>query len=132
MKDLKLENASRGLCVVCGNPTYTSNSLRMQCGKCHRTCKPVNIEGNTANAVMSDCCNADVLFVGCITCSPVCHEEFVIAAEKEFGMFKKVVDGTTNIAYKIPTRDIVEKGLVCADLPRYPVWDGEIGKDERN
>lgn len=129
MKDLKLENVNRGLCVVCGAPIPTSNSLQIQCKKCHQTCKPVNIEGNTANAVMSDCCNADVLFMGNITCSPVCHEEFVIAAEKEFGMFKKVVDGTTKIAYKIPTRDIIEKGLTWADLPGYPVWEE---KDETN
>lgn len=125
MKDLKLDNAGRGLCVVCGKSVITSSLPRIQCEKCHKMCKPTTeslkpIVGTTPGKtvintvimdIKSNCCNADVRFLGSITCSLVCHEELVIASEKEFGKFKKVVDDTTDRAYKVPTRDIIENGL---------------------
>jgi len=40
-----------------------------------------------------------------------------------FGEFKKVVRMRTGVAYKVPTRDILEKGLREQDLDRYPLWD---------
>lgn len=130
MKDLKLENAGRGLCVVCGSGIFTASPLRMECKKCHHICKPTNLEaigyGGKNTVIMdikSDCCNADVRFLGSITCSLVCHQELVIAAERDFGTFKKVVDETTDRAYKVPTRDIIEKGLTWADLVKYPAWE---------
>lgn len=73
--------------------------------------------------VKSKCCNADVQSVGRMTCSENCHEEFIKFCEKEYGIVKKVVDDTTGISYKVPTRDIVEKGLYWKDLNKYPQWD---------
>lgn len=58
-----------------------------------------------------------------MTCSKKCHEEFIEFCEKKFGVMKKVVDNTTGIAYHIPTRDIIEKGLAWKDLVKYPIWE---------
>lgn len=60
-----------------------------------------------------------------MTCSLDCHEKFVKFCESRFGSVKKVIDDTTNIAYKIPTRDIIEVGLKWEDLPKYPSWKEE-------
>lgn len=60
---------------------------------------------------------------GGITCGKSCHEEFVKFCEEKFGKVKKVVDRTTNVAYKVPTRYIIEYGLKLKDLPKYPVWN---------
>lgn len=40
-----------------------------------------------------------------------------------FGEFKKVVRMRTGVAYKVPTRDILEKGIREQDLDRYPLWE---------
>ncbi len=65
--------------------------------------------------------------VGRITDSEECHEKFVKFCEEEFGDVKKVVDGTTDITYKVSTRDIIEKGLKWEDLVNYPLWnEGDI------
>jgi hypothetical protein len=56
------------------------------------------------------------------TCSEECHKKFVDHLVLVFGEFKKVVDAETGIAYKVPTRDIVEKGLRQQDLHTYPEW----------
>ncbi len=40
-----------------------------------------------------------------------------------YGPFKRVVDQETGVSYKIPTRDIITKGLTYEDLKQYPVWD---------
>jgi len=46
--------------------------------------------------------------------------------ERRFGQYKKVVRMTTGVAYKVPTKDIIERGLKQQELDRYPVWpDGE-------
>ena len=42
-----------------------------------------------------------------------------------FGEFKKVVRVRTGAAYKVPTRDILEKGIREQDLDQYPVWGEE-------
>lgn len=83
MKSSILDNANKGLCIVCGMPT---------------------IEGR-------------------ITCSERCHEEFIKFGENKFGIAKKVIDATTGIAYKVPTRDIIERGLAQQDLAKYPFWE---------
>ena len=56
------------------------------------------------------------------TCSEKCHKELCEKLVAMFGGFKKVVDAETGIAYKIPTRDILEKGLRHEDLVKYPEW----------
>ena len=40
-----------------------------------------------------------------------------------FGEFKKVVRARTGVAYKVPVRDILEKGIGEQDLYRYPLWE---------
>ena len=49
-------------------------------------------------------------------------------------MFKKVVDIENGIAYKIPTRLIIEEGLRQEDLKNYPTWSkiNDIAASERN
>lgn len=59
---------------------------------------------------------------GKMTCSDDCHEKFVEFCEGQYGISKKVVDQTTGISYKVPTRDIIEKGLKWKDLTNYPRW----------
>ena len=83
MKSSIFDNASKGLCIICGMPT---------------------IEGR-------------------ITCSERCHEEFIKFGEGKFGTVKKVIDATTGIAYVVPTRDIIERGLAQKDLAKYPLWE---------
>lgn len=58
-----------------------------------------------------------------MTCSDDCHEMFVEFCEEQYGITKKVIDQTTGISYKVPTRDIIEKGLKWEDLPKYPRWE---------
>jgi len=45
-----------------------------------------------------------------------------------FGEFKRVVRMRTGVAYKVPTRDILGKGIREQDLDRYPLWEGENGQ----
>ncbi len=40
-----------------------------------------------------------------------------------FGEYKKVVNAKTGIAYKIPTRDILIKGIKGWELDKYPLWE---------
>lgn len=67
-------------------------------------------------------CSLPVTVSGNMTCSEKCHNEFVKLSEKKFGIMKRVVDATTGIAYKVPTKDIIEKGLAWKDLTKYPIW----------
>lgn len=57
-----------------------------------------------------------------VTCSDECHEKLIHRLEKEFGIYKKVVDIETGKTYKVPTRDIIEKGLKYEDIKKYPEW----------
>jgi hypothetical protein len=61
-----------------------------------------------------------------ITCSDDCHTEMVSRFVAEFGEFKKVVRTSTGVAYKVPTRDILECGIKEQDLDRYPPWDDSL------
>ena len=42
--------------------------------------------------------------------------------EREFGIYKRVMDIETGKAHRVPTRDIIEKGLRHQDLKNYPEW----------
>lgn len=59
------------------------------------------------------------------TCSEDCHRKLVDDLVARFGEFKRVVDAETGKTYKVPTRDILEKGLKHEDLVKYPEWKGE-------
>jgi len=56
------------------------------------------------------------------TCSDGCHEELVNRLIAKYGEFKKVISMRTRKAYKVPTRDIMEKGLLEQELDKYPLW----------
>jgi len=58
-----------------------------------------------------------------LTCSDECHQELVRRLITEFGEFKKVVRASTGVAYKVPTKDIIETGLKEQDLDQYPLWE---------
>ncbi len=57
------------------------------------------------------------------TCSDQCHEIFIKRLIARFGEYKKVVRMTTGVAYKVPTRDIIEKGIKEKELDQYPAWE---------
>jgi len=56
------------------------------------------------------------------TCSEECHEKMVEALVEEFGEFKKIVDAETGVAYKVPTREVLDRGLWLDGLKKYPKW----------
>ena len=58
-----------------------------------------------------------------LTCSRECHEKLIEILEKKFGKYKKVVDAETGKVYKVPLRDIIEKGLKHEELKNYPLWN---------
>ncbi len=58
-----------------------------------------------------------------MTCSDACHEKLIRRLIAEFGEFKKVVRAATGVAYKVPTRDIIEKGIQEQELDQYPKWE---------
>lgn len=68
----------------------------------------------------SKCCHEDLEVRTRITCSDKCHKHFVKDLIKQFGEFKIVVDQSSGKSYKVPTKDIIEKGLRWRDLSRYP------------
>lgn len=55
------------------------------------------------------------------TCSDECHKIFVDGLIKEFGEFKEVVDAETGKMHKVPTINILERGLKHKDLKNYPI-----------
>lgn len=58
-----------------------------------------------------------------LTCSDECHEELVRRLVADSGEFKKVVRLSTGVAYKVPTRDIIEKRIRVENLGHYPIWE---------
>lgn len=60
-----------------------------------------------------------------LTCSENCHEVFIEHLIAKFGEYKKVVRMTTGVAYKVPTRDILERGIKEKGLDQYPVWEDD-------
>ena len=44
---------------------------------------------------------------------------------KIFGEYKKVVDQETCVGYRVPTRNIITKGLRQKELHQYPIWKDE-------
>lgn len=58
-----------------------------------------------------------------ITCCDDHYEEFIQKMELQFGIYKKVVDMDTGVTFRVPIRDIIEKGLKQQDLKNYPEWE---------
>lgn len=82
----------------------------------------ITVNFENANKNLCVVCNRHTV-TGKMTCSVLCHEKFVEFCEREYGISKKVEDQTTGITYKVPTRDIIEKGLKWEYLPKYPRWE---------
>jgi len=61
-----------------------------------------------------------------LTCSEQCHQELVRRLISKFDEFQKVVRRSTGIAYKVPTIDIIEKGVREQELDRYPLWGEKV------
>ncbi len=59
------------------------------------------------------------------TCSDACHEELVRRLIEKYGEFKMVVRASTGEAFRVPTRDILEKGVREQELDQYPKWEGD-------
>ncbi len=124
---INFENVKSHKCVVCGNP---SGPELYTCLKCNKPCLPVYenpVKQGTENEfivldIKSNCCNYDVEILSRVTCSYDCHEKLVKHIENEFGESKKVIDQESGISYRVPTRDIIEKGLTQKDLSKYPIW----------
>ena len=55
-----------------------------------------------------------------MTCSDVCHEALISRIIAQVGEFEKVVRASTGEAFKVPTRDILEKGVEECELDQYP------------
>ncbi len=127
--DIKFENVDKGLCVICNKDLQTATNSNWICLKCFKPCQPIQhkiLESKDDKMVLdmkSKCCEADVKFIGRITCSEKCHENFIDGCEQKFGKFKKIIDQVTDVAYKVSTRDIIEKGVTWKDLHNYPFWD---------
>lgn len=58
-----------------------------------------------------------------LTCSQPCHDKLIDYNVAKFGEFKKVVRVSTGEEFKVPTRDILERGIQEQDLDRYPRWE---------
>lgn len=72
--------------------------------------------------IKSKCCKANVFQHVRVTCSDECHEELVKQLEEKFGKYKKVTDEGGK-SYRVPTRDIIERGLKYEDLSNYEMWE---------
>jgi len=79
-------------------------------------------------------CGKPYVYGRLLTCSEECHRKLVEKLIREFGEYKKIVDAETGKAYKVPVRDIIEKGLKYKDLINYPTWNDfeEEGEDKKD
>lgn len=117
-------------CLVCG--TKLPEVSLAFCQECTFPCELTTTEAPPADLpngtlamldFKSVCCNADIdILPRKATCSPECHEMFVRRCEKELGEYRKVISITRGMAYKVPTRVIIEQGIREQDLPRFPLW----------
>ena len=120
MTGIHWKNIDDGLCIIC---KANIDQGYYKCNKCNKICEVVHTEySKQILDVKSVCCNSDVEIHSKITCGNNCHEKFIIKMIQDHGLFKKVVDIESGIAYKIPTRLIIEEGLRQEELKNYPTW----------
>ena len=122
MTKIKWENIKEGLCVIC-RASLDSASYFI-CNNCDKVCQVINhIISSSIMDVKSVCCRSDIQSHQKITCSNYCHDKFLEQMIQRHGIFKKVIDAQTGLAYKIPTIIIIEDGLAQENLKKYPLWD---------
>ncbi|WP_174591897.1 hypothetical protein [Methanocella conradii] len=126
------ENVPRGRCVVCSSELKDRGFF--YCLRCGGVAEiefhplgggPKMIQINPVLFLAdarSKCCGAELEVRTRITCSDKCHRLFVRVLISQFGEFKRLVDQSTGKSYRVPTKEIIEKGLKWRDLTRYPEW----------
>ena len=136
------ENVPKGRCVFCSSELKDRGLY--YCLKCGNVTEvefqplgggPKMIQINPVLFLAdarSKCCRADLEVRTRITCSEKCHRLFVRALVSQFGEFKRVMDQTTEKSYRVPTKDIIEKGLKWHALARYPEWDDNPTQPDDN
>ncbi len=65
-----------------------------------------------------------------LTCSDACHKVLVDRLEMTFGKYKKITVISTGRSYRVPVRDILEKGVNTDSVQTYPEW--QEGEATRN
>lgn len=121
MNDIHWENIKDNLCVMC-KATLKSFSYYL-CKKCNRICQITFTQiSEDISDVKSICCNSDVNINNKITCSDFCHNQYILKKIDEDGLFKKVVDLSSGMSHKVPTRLLIEEGLRQENLKNYPLW----------
>lgn len=121
MNKINWKNVDKNLCVMCDTSLHSLNYHI--CKKCNKICEIIkNIITPTLLDIKSKCCNADIRMNQRITCGEDCHEVFVESSIIENGTHKKIVDIESGVAYRVPTRLIIERGIQYEDLKGFPVW----------
>lgn len=123
VSEINWQNVQRAVCIICDKQVPQSHNFCLNCKKPCKIVFPPNWKeiGPIFN-VKSECCNADIDMRQKITCSNPCHEKFIGLIIKEYGEFKKVYDHF-GVAYRVPTKDIIERGLIESELwKHYPRW----------
>jgi len=88
-------------------------------------------EGKELLAVIASVFNQWRVSGSKVTCSDVCHERLVACLEAEYGTHYRCVRMSTGEEFRVPTRDIIERGVKERDLDQYPHWDEEDGPHAR-
>ena len=57
------------------------------------------------------------------TCSDECHAELCRRIVDRHGEFRQVTCMSTGVSYRVPTMEILEKGIRGEELDRYPPWE---------
>lgn len=116
------KNVKDDLCIVC-NTSLGSSSYYI-CKNCSKICLVFSQKiSDDIIDVKSICCKADITLHSKITCSDNCHKKFVQKMIRENGRYKKVTDLESNTTHRIPTRVIIEKGILQNDIKKYPQWN---------
>ena len=66
--------------------------------------------------------NTRYLLLRGVTCSPECLERLVRLSEYKYGAVKKITRLSTGESFRVPVRDIIEKGIKEQELDQYPKW----------
>lgn len=125
MISLKLENTQNNICVICNE--LIERGSYWQCKKCRCMCQPAVTnfmdDNNHLTEIKSGCCDADVENHKKLTCSDTCHQKMIHHILQKFGPYKKITDSHTGLTYRVPTKQILEKGIAQEDLRNFPLWD---------
>ena len=121
LNDIHWENIKDNLCVMCKGAIKSASYYL--CKKCNKVCQVTFTQiSEDISDVKSVCCDFDVEINNKITCSDFCHDKYIEKKIEQDGLFKKVVDLTSGITYRVPTKLMIEEGLIQEDLKNFPIW----------